>query len=248
MKDYMHIGISDLIRGYEEREDVFHCAFCPAGFEEGMIYTVSGRQMDAKRAVKEHIIEKHGSVLDVLLQEDKKETGLSDSQKEILRKMSEGKSDKDISREIGITPSTVRNHRFKLREKEKQAKLFLALMANLKIPKEGPDKLIPVHKGAKMMDERYAITEEEREKAVETYFIGGKEGSLRQFPSKEKRKIIILQTLLMRFDPDRVYTEREVNDILREAHDDFVTIRRYMIEYGLMTRSRDGSEYRLSGE
>lgn len=248
MKNYMHIGIHDLIRGYEEQEDVYHCAFCPAGFEKGLIYSNGDRYMEAEKAVQAHLEEKHGSVFDVLLQEDKKETGLSDSQKEILRHMSAGKSDKDISREIGITPSTVRNHRFKLREKEKQAKLFLALMANLNEPKEGPDQLIPVHKGAKMVDERYAITEKEREKAVDTYFIGGAEGPLRQFPSKEKRKIMILQTLLMRFDPDRVYTEREVNEILREAHDDFVTIRRYMIEYGLMTRSRDGSAYRLSGE
>lgn len=45
--------------------------------------------------------------------------------------MSDGASDKEISKDVGIADSTVRNHRFKLREKEKQAKFFLALIESL---------------------------------------------------------------------------------------------------------------------
>lgn len=44
---------------------------------------------------------------------------------------------------------------------------------------------VPFHKGAKMVDERYAITEEEKNRVLETYF---KDGKLETFPSKEKRK------------------------------------------------------------
>ncbi|AOM83763.1 DUF2087 domain-containing protein [Salisediminibacterium beveridgei] len=249
MKDYLNTDVNDLQRGYQFSEEVYHCAFCPAGFEQGVIYQQGSRQLDAKKAISEHVQEKHGSVFEALIHEGKEDTGLSDIQRDILIKLYEGKSDKDISREMGSSPSTIRNHRFKLREKQKQAKLFLALMNSLTSRKTGDDseKLVPVHKGARMVDERYAITEDEREKAIETYFIGGVDGQLKQFPAKEKRKIIILQILLMRFDPQNVYTEREVNDILRESFDDFVTIRRYMIEYGFMTRNKDGSAYRVTG-
>lgn len=249
MKDYMNIDMDDLINGYYVSGDIFHCAFCPAGFEKGVIYQQDNRQVDAQKAITSHIHDKHGSVFEALIHEDKQHTGLSEIQRDILLHMYNGKSDKDISREMGSSPSTIRNHRFKLREKQKQAKLFLALMNSAASKRENhqSEELVPVHSGAKMLDERFAITEEEREKAIQSYFIGGVDGPLKQFPAKEKRKIIILQILLLRFEPETVYTELEVNDILREAHDDFVTIRRYMIEYGFMTRSRDGAAYRVTG-
>ena len=64
---------------------------------------------------------------------------------------------------MGIAPSTVRNHRFKLREKEKQAKLFLALMESLeqetksKIEKSSLGVIKEIHPSATMVDERYNI-------------------------------------------------------------------------------------------
>ncbi|MET9114785.1 DUF2087 domain-containing protein [Streptomyces longwoodensis] len=50
------------------------------------------------------------------------------------------------------------------------------------------------------------------------------------------------------FDPDRSYSEREVNDAFRTVHDDTSALRRYCVESGLLVRERDGSSYRrLSG-
>lgn len=42
--------------------------------------------------------------------------------------MAEGISDKEMAKSLGVAPSTIRNHRYKLREKEKQARLFLTMM------------------------------------------------------------------------------------------------------------------------
>ena len=66
-----------------------------------------------------------------MLQQELTLTGISEVQRQILKLIIAGKTDKEISNEVGIAPSTVRNHRFKLREKEKQAKLFLALLTNI---------------------------------------------------------------------------------------------------------------------
>ena len=44
----------------------------------------------------------------------------------------------------------------------------------------------------------------------------------------------------------RHYTEREVNEIIQPIYADYVTIRRYLISYGLMNRTRNGSEYWLT--
>ncbi|MCC2626874.1 MAG: hypothetical protein K0S14_524, partial [Thermomicrobiales bacterium] len=49
-----------------------------------------------------------------------------------------------------------------------------------------------------------------------------------------------------RFAPDRAYREAEVNDLLREAHDDVATLRRELVDYGFMVRDR--GIYRIATE
>ncbi|GHI00377.1 DUF2087 domain-containing protein [Neobacillus kokaensis] len=94
-----------------------------------------------------------------------------------------------------------------------------------------------------MVDDRYAITVAEKEKVLATYFKKGLEGPLNSFPSKEKRKIIVLQYILTRFELNRMYSEKEINEILKSIHSDFATIRRYLIDYGFMERSKDCTKY-----
>lgn len=70
------------------------------------------------------------------------------------------------------------------------------------------------------------------------------DGRLTSVPVRRKARIVVLLELLRRFEPGRGYPEREVNDILREAHDDVAYLRREMVDYGFMTR--DASVYRVA--
>lgn len=54
---------------------------------------------------------------------------------------------------------------------------------------------------------------------------------------------MILRYLMNDFEFDRNYSEKEVNQILQRTYDDFVTLRRYLIEYGFMKRDTEGSQY-----
>lgn len=239
-------SVEELSKGYvyEEEREAYVCLICNECFQDGVIYPVGDELLEAKRAVRQHIADGHGSMFDYLIRLDKKFTGLSEHQRELLSYFYEGLSDKEIAKKIEAgSTSTIRNHRFKLREKERQAKLFLAIMNVLKNKKEnGPDHFVVFHKGAKMVDERYATTNQEREKILATYFKDGLT-KLHTFPGKEKRKLIVLQHMIKRFDENKTYTEREVNEKIKEMYDDFATIRRYFIEYGFMDRSKDGSQY-----
>ncbi|MBD8071377.1 DUF2087 domain-containing protein [Bacillus sp. PS06] len=238
--------IDELSNGYRQLEDEYVCLICGEGFEDGIIYPMDGTLFEAKKAVSKHIQANHISVFDFLLNLDKKYTGLTEHQKELLHFFKEGLNDKEIVKELnGGSPSTIRNHRFKLKEKEKQAKVFLTLMNLLGNTSDDKkeDRFVSFHKGATMVDERYAITEDEKEKVLTTYFKQGIDGPLTTFPSKEKRKIIVLQTILLRFEKSKKYTEKEVNDLLKAIYSDFATIRRYLIEYGFMDRSKDCTEY-----
>ena len=77
----------------------------------------------------------------------------------VIEAMGEGLSDKEIAERQKISASTVRNHRFKLREKERQARAFLAMMELLKemgdkMEKKTEDKLCEPHRTAAMVDDR----------------------------------------------------------------------------------------------
>ena len=83
---------------------------------------------DSEKAAKIHIEKKHGSSLEYILKMNSSFTGISEAQRELLKMMACGLSDKEIADKLEIAKSTIRNHRFKLREKEKQARLLLAIM------------------------------------------------------------------------------------------------------------------------
>jgi biotin operon repressor len=66
---------------------------------------------------------------------------------------------------------------------------------------------------------------------------------LSQIPTKQKKLMPVLRYLTQRFEPGRQYTEREVNDIIRQLHDDYVTLRRLLIDFHFLDRQSGGSLY-----
>lgn len=75
-------------------------------------------------------------------------------------------------------------------------------------------------------------------------FLDG-EGRLKAWPSKRVKKLAALVYLGGKFVPGRRYTEREVNELLLSWHlfQDPATLRRELVEHGLLCRERDGSAY-----
>ncbi len=73
------------------------------------------------------------------------------------------------------------------------------------------------------------------------------EGKLTQYPTKRPMRIIALIRIAEKFTSGKKYTEKEVNEIIREsiAFSDVELIRREMFQYKLIGRLRDGSEYWL---
>lgn len=70
-------------------------------------------------------------------------------------------------------------------------------------------------------------------------------GFIAAFPSKEKKKLVLLQVIINDFKADQLYSEQEVNEQLKKRHSDFVAVRRYLIEYGFLERTKDGKVYWL---
>lgn len=79
-----------------------------------------------------------------------------------------------------------------------------------------------------------------RKKVLDAFF---EYGRLKNIPSQRKKERIVLEKIAESFEPGRTYTEREVNIIIADFHDDFCTIRRDMISEGILERS--DAVYRL---
>jgi len=243
---FWNASLEELKSGYIETAHNYICLLCGKYFEKGIIYPEDGVMYESARYVRVHIEKVHHSVFDYLIQMDKKLTGLTDHQKSLLLLFYQDKSDKEVQEELGIgSASTIRNHRFILKEKERQAKVFLAMMELLKERDSYAPAFVNVHKTASMIDDRYNVTLEENEAILTKYFPNGIKGPLKAFSKKEKHKLVVLREIAKRFDFDHQYTEKEVNQILKSAYDDYATLRRYLIEYGFLDRKPDGSQYWL---
>ena len=90
----------------------------------------------------------------------------------------------------------------------------------------------------------YEAQEEKQEdvrKVLKAYL--NADGTIKQIPQEGKKLLIILNYVLDAFAFDAIYTEKEVNTILRRFHVDTASLRRAFIDHGMLARESDGSKY-----
>ena len=236
---------------YSSNTKAYTCLTCDKEFEPGEIFSFDGRFYEASKAIQIHVDKEHGNILDMLTSYDKKYTGITENQRELLSMIHSGLTDNEIAKKTGVAPATIRHQRFVFREKAKQAKLYLAIFeiveksASAKKGKDPENELINIHAGAKMVDDRYFITNSEEDKIIASSFESLQPLKLKVFSPKEKKKIVILRKIALQFESSRKYSEKEVNSILKPIYEDYATIRRYLIEYGFMERTNNCKEYWL---
>lgn len=229
---------------YDEQKETWTCLICQDVFRQGEVYPIDGHYYLADKAVHQHLAVHHGDRLSTLLDGNHKDLTLTERQMELMRLFAAGQSDQQIAESLAISPSTVRHQKFMFRERARQARLYLAVF-ELALPDQtaAPNDWVPLHEHATMVDDRYQTTEHERLSIIKNAFSSMQPLRLKVFSAREKKKIVILKEIAGQFARERKYTEPEVNEILKAIYDDFATIRRYLIEYGFMDRTRDCRQY-----
>jgi len=242
---FWNAEIKELKKGcvYHGESRTHICLICGASFKDGRIYKVGDELFDAGGAVVEHVMTQHPPVIEYLLGLDRRYSGFTDHQKEVLKRVYSGASDKEIASAIGTTTSTVRNYRFTFREKEKQAKLMLTVLELVREGREAKDDFIDFPQGSVRFDARFAVTEREYREIIAAYFPDGRDGPLASFPNKEKKRLAVLKHISTRFKRGKSYTEKEVNEELKKVYADYALLRRYLIDYGFLSRTPDGGRY-----
>lgn len=69
------------------------------------------------------------------------------------------------------------------------------------------------------------------------------DGRIKSFPNKGKKITAILRFVVKAFEPEKRYSEKEVNTILSRFSDDTAFLRRSLFEFGLMDRQGGGGLY-----
>lgn len=91
--------------------------------------------------------------------------------------------------------------------------------------------------------------EDERESSPEESllkrFLAG--DRIRQIPSKQSHRLVLLEWLAGKFEPGTRYPEREVNVIIHNHHPDHASLRRALVDHKLMER-KDGVYWRVTGD
>jgi hypothetical protein len=65
-----------------------------------------------------------------------------------------------------------------------------------------------------------------------------RDGRLETMPAARDRRQAVLAHIASRFESGREYREDDVNRILQNVHADHATLRRYLIDAGLLRRER----------
>jgi hypothetical protein len=87
-------------------------------------------------------------------------------------------------------------------------------------------------------------TSRRRDQVLRTFFDA--EGRLTTIPAKHSKRLVVLDALAQRFEPGERYSETQVNNLLRDAHDDVAALRRYLVDEGFLSREA-GVYWRTGG-
>lgn len=69
------------------------------------------------------------------------------------------------------------------------------------------------------------------------------DGTIQQLPTNRRKLDVILRYIAEHFAFGKIYTEKQVNEVIGALNEDISGLRRDLISVGLMERKRDGSEY-----
>ncbi|MGV8146316.1 MAG: DUF2087 domain-containing protein [Alkaliphilus sp.] len=73
-----------------------------------------------------------------------------------------------------------------------------------------------------------------------------KNNKIKCLPAKLAKRREIIKYIAEKFQYDKAYAEKEINDIISNCieFEDYVSVRRELCDFGFLTRTNDGMEYR----
>lgn len=150
-----------------------------------------------------------------------------------------------LAEKLCVTPATITHHSTKLREasliNERRDKNTIYFSLNhyfIKNNATATENLIyqkANSTGGKaiMLDDHKRM----KDSVIKNFFTS--EGKLKSLPAQLKKKLIVMEHLVSQLEKGRKYSEKEINDFIKNFHEDFATIRREFIMHHFMYRESE---------
>jgi hypothetical protein len=87
------------------------------------------------------------------------------------------------------------------------------------------------------------VWSEEETAVLSSFFEGSR---LKSIPAARSKRVVVLERIAQEFEPGVRYDERTVNRVVQVFHPDYASLRRYLVDEGLLTRA-DGVYWRSGG-
>ncbi len=178
----------------------------------------------------------------------------------LLQYLNEGeRSVGDLAERVNLGEPTVSHHLARLREagfvtlrtagNQRFYRINESGLATFKRLAAKIEQLPPVSAPA-VSDDRWIEAlgwDAAEQQVLREYTTSGKLTHLPNRQKKLKKLIVVLRWLATLFEPGRLYSEAEVNALLKSVYEeDFVSLRRELIDFGYLRRERGGGKYWLA--
>ncbi|WP_433957661.1 metalloregulator ArsR/SmtB family transcription factor [Cytobacillus horneckiae] len=145
-----------------------------------------------------------------------------------------------IAGKLGLTPPTITHHLHKLKDinlvytrRDKNTIYYYLNERVLKHQAQTLENIIDEKGVLEEMDE-VKDTKSEYYKVINNFFSA--DGKLKSIPAQRKKKLIIFEHLIKGLKKGVKYEEKEINQYIKQFHDDYATIRREFITNQYMYR------------
>ncbi|NHM29563.1 metalloregulator ArsR/SmtB family transcription factor [Neobacillus terrae] len=153
-----------------------------------------------------------------------------------------------IAGKLGLTPPTITHHLKKLRDisvvTEKRDKNTIYFYLNQKMIKQQAKALTQLleERGDEM--ENMVEASLEKQKILANFFT--KDGRLKSLPAQRKKRLYVFEHIVSGLKKGKKYQEKEINEYIKQFHEDYATIRREFIMNHYMYR--ENGIYELNPE
>lgn len=150
-----------------------------------------------------------------------------------------------LAEKLGVSPATITHHATKLREaslirerRDKNTIFFSVDHYFLKSSSAEALELIYIQLEEKGGEESMEDSNQQfKQSVIKNFFTA--DGKLKHLPAQLKKKLIVLEQIVLQLDKSRTYTEQEMNQFIKLYHADFATIRRELIMHQFMYRDKE---------
>lgn len=145
----------------------------------------------------------------------------------------QARSVEEIATLVDLAPATVSHHLARLREAGLVEATPRGYYTYYRFTQQ------PLVDALRTLSERPPAAEAEAgldaydQKVLRDYLVDGR---FKAIPAQRKKRAVILRFLAEQFEPGRIYSEKEVSDILATYHEDFATLRRELVMARLLAR------------